>query len=75
MANKHHDQMGAGFNGGKRWSPPKRTFGTPGMNMKTPDFPKGNPAQIDDLIHLSSLTYGRDRATVENTIRERYLSR
>jgi len=45
------------------------------FDMRTPDFPKGNPSQIDDLIHLSSLTYGRDRATVENTIRERYLSR
>ena len=49
MANKHHDQMGAGFNGGKRWSPPKRTFGTPGMNMKTPDFPglPGKESNID----------------------------
>ncbi|MFA5745172.1 MAG: DUF87 domain-containing protein [Candidatus Paceibacterota bacterium] len=44
------------------------------FDMKTPDLPAGNPAQIDDLIHLSSLTYGRDRATVENMIRERYLS-
>ena len=45
------------------------------FDMRTADFPIGNPAQIDDLIHLSSLTYGRDRATVENMIRERYLSR
>ncbi len=45
------------------------------FDMKTPDLPVGNPSQIDDLIHLSSLTYGRDRATVENMIRERYLSK
>ncbi|MDP2655279.1 MAG: TraM recognition domain-containing protein, partial [bacterium] len=44
------------------------------FDMKTPDLPPVNLAQVDDLIHLSSLTYGRDRATVENTIRERYLS-
>ncbi len=44
------------------------------FDMKTPDLPQANPAQIDDLIHLSSLTYGRNRATVENMIRERYLS-
>jgi len=44
------------------------------FDMRTPDFPKGNPPQIDDLIQLSSLAYGRDRAAVENTIRERYLS-
>ena len=44
------------------------------FDMRTADFPIGNPSQIDDLIHLSSLTYGRDRATVENMIRERYLS-
>jgi hypothetical protein len=43
--------------------------------MKTPDIPALNHAQVDDLIHLSSLTYGRDRATVENMIRERYLSK
>ena len=45
------------------------------FDMKTPDLPPLNHAQTDDLIHLSSLTYGRDRATVENMIRERYLSR
>jgi hypothetical protein len=45
------------------------------FDMRTADFPKGNPTQIDDLIQLSSLTYGRDRATVENMIRERYLSK
>ncbi len=44
------------------------------FDIKTPDLPALNHAQIDDLIHLSSLTYGRDRATVENMIRERYLS-
>jgi hypothetical protein len=43
------------------------------FDMKTPDLPAANPAQVDDLIQLSSLTYGRDRATVENMIRERYL--
>jgi len=46
----------------------------PAFDMKTADLPALNVAQIDDLIHLSSLTYGRDRATVENMIRERYLS-
>ena len=44
------------------------------FDMKTPDLPPVNLAQVDDLINLSSLTYGRDRATVENMIRERYLS-
>jgi len=44
------------------------------FDMKTPDLPPANPAQVDDLIQLSSLTYGRDRATVEYMIRERYLS-
>ncbi|OGG76346.1 hypothetical protein A2950_01585, partial [Candidatus Kaiserbacteria bacterium RIFCSPLOWO2_01_FULL_55_19] len=45
------------------------------FDMKTPDLPQANLAQVDDLVQLSSLTYGRDRATVENMIRERYLSR
>jgi len=45
------------------------------FDMKTPDLPPLNLTQVDDLIQLSSLTYGRDRATVENMIRERYLSR
>ncbi|MCR4275886.1 MAG: DUF87 domain-containing protein [Candidatus Parcubacteria bacterium] len=45
------------------------------FDMKTPDLPALNLAQVDDLIQLSSLTYGRDRATVENMIRERYLSK
>lgn len=44
------------------------------FDMKTPDLPALNYEQVDDLVHLSSLTYGRDRATVENMIRERYLS-
>lgn len=44
------------------------------FDMKTTDLSPMNDAQVDDLIHLSSLTYGRDRATVENMIRERYLS-
>jgi len=44
------------------------------FDMKTTDLPTGNPSQADDLIHLSSITYGRDRATVENMIREHYLS-
>ena len=45
------------------------------FDIKTTDLLPMNDAQVDDLIHLSSLTYGRDRATVENMIRERYLSR
>ncbi len=45
------------------------------FDMKTPDLPKGNEGQIQDLIHLSALTYGRDRDTVEAYIRERYLSK
>ncbi len=45
------------------------------FDMQTPPLPQTNPAQIDDLVHLSSLTYGRDRATVENMIRERYLAK
>jgi hypothetical protein len=45
------------------------------FDMKTADLPALNHSQVDDLVHLSSLTYGRDRATVETMIRERYLSR
>jgi hypothetical protein len=45
------------------------------FDMKTVDLPPLNHAQVQDLMHLSSITYGRDRATVENMIRERYLSR
>ncbi len=44
------------------------------FDMRTADLPEGNGAQVEDLIQLSMLTYGRDRATVENMIRERYLS-
>jgi hypothetical protein len=44
------------------------------FDMKTADLPPLNQAQVEDLVHLSSITYGRDRATVENMIRERYLS-
>jgi hypothetical protein len=44
------------------------------FDIKLPDRQTLNHTQVDDLIHLSSLTYGRDRATVENMIRERYLS-
>ncbi len=45
------------------------------FDLRTPDLPALNHEQVNDLIQLSSLTYGRDRATVENMIRERYLSR
>ena len=44
------------------------------FDIKTPDLPALNHSQVDDLVHFSALTYGRDRATVENMIRERYLS-
>ena len=44
------------------------------FNIKTLDLAPGNPDQIDDLRELSYLTYGRDRATVEENIRARYLS-
>lgn len=44
------------------------------FNLRTPDLPLGNALQIEDLIQLSSLTYGRDRDTVESLIRQRYLS-
>ncbi|MBI3572405.1 hypothetical protein HY091_02655 [Candidatus Kaiserbacteria bacterium] len=44
------------------------------FDMRTTDLPRTNPAQVEDLVELSALTYGRDRATVENMIRERYLS-
>ncbi|MDD3531063.1 MAG: hypothetical protein PHV99_00490 [Candidatus Pacebacteria bacterium] len=45
------------------------------FDIMTPDLPVLNHEQTDDLVHLSSLTYGRDRATIESVIRERYLSR
>jgi len=44
------------------------------FNIRTVDLPRGNPAQINDLRELSYLTYGRDRTTVEQDIRTRYLS-
>lgn len=44
------------------------------FNIKTLNLGAGNPAQIDDLRELSYLTYGRDRASVEASIRARYLS-
>lgn len=45
------------------------------FDLRTPRLPAFNHEQTEELIHLSSLTYGRDRATVENMIRERYLPR
>jgi hypothetical protein len=44
------------------------------FDFVTADLPAGNESQVQDLIHLSALTYGRDRDTVEAHIRERYLS-
>ncbi|MDB5237450.1 MAG: hypothetical protein JWL88_552 [Parcubacteria group bacterium] len=44
------------------------------FNIQTLPPVPGNPNQIDDLRELSYLTYGRDRATVEGSIRARYLS-
>jgi len=44
------------------------------FNLKSIAPSKGNPGQVDDLRELSYLTYGRDRETVENAIRARYLS-
>ncbi|KND47296.1 MAG: putative Type IV secretory pathway VirD4 component [Parcubacteria bacterium C7867-004] len=44
------------------------------FNIKTLDLAPGNLGQVDDLRELSYLTYGRDRATVEASIRARYLS-
>ena len=44
------------------------------FNFTTLSPSPGNQNQIDDLRQLSYLTYGRDRATVEATIRSRYLS-
>jgi hypothetical protein len=44
------------------------------FNIRTLPPASGNPAQIDDLRELSYLTYGRDRATVEASIRAKYLS-
>ncbi len=44
------------------------------FNIRTRDLPEGNLAQVDDLRELSYLTYGRDRATIETLIKQRYLS-
>lgn len=44
------------------------------FNIHTLPPVAGNPAQIDDLRELSYLTYGRERAMVEERIRSRYLS-
>lgn len=44
------------------------------FNIKTLPPSEGNIAQVDDLRELSYLTYGRDRATVEASIKARYLS-
>ena len=44
------------------------------FNIATTPPIGGNPQQVDDLRELSYLTFGRDRATIENTIRARYLS-
>ncbi len=44
------------------------------FNIQTLPPLQGNPNQIDDLRELSYLTYGRDRGTVEASIRARYLS-
>ncbi len=47
----------------------------PPFDMHSAPLPVPNKDQIADLIQLSALTYGRDRATVENVIRERYLTK
>jgi hypothetical protein len=44
------------------------------FNIKTTPPFAGNINQVDDLRELSYLTYGRDRASVENHIRSRYMS-
>lgn len=44
------------------------------FSMKTIELTEGNMGHVDDLRELSYLTYGRDRATVEASIRARYLS-
>ena len=44
------------------------------FNFRSLPPEKGNQDQVDDLRQLSYLTYGRDRATIENMIRSRYLS-
>ena len=44
------------------------------FNLRMLPFAEGNKDQIDDLRELSYLTYGRDRAEVEASIRARYLT-
>jgi len=44
------------------------------FNIRTLAPSVGNKSQIDDLRQLSALTYGRDRETVEQEIRQRYLT-
>ncbi len=44
------------------------------FNMHSLPPVQGNMAQVDDLRELSYLTYGRDRAIVEEYITSRYLS-
>ncbi len=44
------------------------------FNIHTLDLAPRNLSQVDDLRQLSYLTYGRDRAIIEDHIREKYLS-
>lgn len=44
------------------------------FNIHTLDLAPRNLAQVEDLRQLSYLTYGRDRATIENAILARYNS-
>ena len=44
------------------------------FNIRTPDLPAGNMEQVNDLMQLSSLTYGRDRAIVEDMIQQRFFN-
>lgn len=44
------------------------------FNIRSLPPSDGNQEQVDDLRELSYLTYGRDRATIEEMIRARYLS-
>lgn len=45
---------------------------TKAFNIETLPPPPGNPSQIDTLRELSYLTYGRDRAEIEEEINARY---
>ena len=44
------------------------------FNIRTLNLSSGNLAQVDDLRELSYITYGRDRATIEEDIGARYRS-